>query len=244
MKKLRIFLLVALLVTGCRADNGIEDTLTSDQALTVIAQTVNAELSKVKPSATSVTQTPITKPSTTNTSIPTASATISATLTGTPQGGDNPGSIPCDDSVFLSDVTIPDDTELSPGETFTKTWRIQNTGTCNWDSSYMVIFVDGSMMEATLPISLTVETIPSGGVVDISVGMVAPETPGSYVSYWRLQNASQVLFGVTFYVKISVINNGEDQGSSSTGDTNPIETLFMSLLTSTRLSPTRDTLEP
>lgn len=244
MEKLHIILLVALLVTGCRADNGIEDTLTSDQALTVIAQTVNAELSTVNAPATSVTQTQVAEPSTTNTSIPSATATTTATMTGTPQGGDNPGSIPCDDSVFLSDITIPDETELSPGEAFTKTWRIQNTGTCNWDSSYTVFFADGSLMEASSPISLTAETVPSGGVVDISIGMVAPETPGSYISYWRLQNPSQVPFGVTFYVKISVISKSEDQGSSSNSETNPLETLFMAILTSTRLSPIRDTLKP
>jgi len=244
MEKLNLLLLVALLVTGCHSDSGIEDTLTSDQALTVIAQTVDAELSMANPPAESVTQTPVATPSTTSTSIPIASATISSTITATPQSGDIPGPISCDNSVFLSDITVPDGTELTPGEVFTKTWRIQNSGTCNWDSSYTVIFVDGSIMEATSPISLTVESVPSGGVVDISVGMIAPETPGSYISYWRLQNASQVPFGVTFYVKISVISNDDEQGSSSGSVSNPTETILMPILTRTRRSPPLDTPTP
>src|SRR5574341_1656102 len=34
----------------------------------------------------------------------------------------------CDKSVFVSDVTIPDGTVMSPGQKFTKTWLMQNAG--------------------------------------------------------------------------------------------------------------------
>jgi hypothetical protein len=38
----------------------------------------------------------------------------------------------CDKADFVTDVTIPDDTVLDPGESFTKTWRLKNSGTCSW----------------------------------------------------------------------------------------------------------------
>ena len=41
----------------------------------------------------------------------------------------------CDWVTFLKDVTVPDGTEFTQGETFTKTWRLKNRGTCTWTSS-------------------------------------------------------------------------------------------------------------
>src|ERR1043166_8696661 len=35
-----------------------------------------------------------------------------------------------DSAIFVEDVTYPDNTRLSSGEKFTKTWKFQNTGTC------------------------------------------------------------------------------------------------------------------
>src|SRR5512140_3570859 len=54
----------------------------------------------------------------------TAQADSAPALTPTPAGA-------CTDKAsFVEDVTIPDYTHLDPRETFTKTWRIKNVGTC------------------------------------------------------------------------------------------------------------------
>lgn len=45
----------------------------------------------------------------------------------------------CDLAQFVKDVTIPDGTLLSPVQTFYKTWRLKNVGTCTW-SGYSVVF--------------------------------------------------------------------------------------------------------
>jgi len=45
-------------------------------------------------------------------------------------------------ALFVSDVTITDGTVLAPGEAFTKTWRFQNTGTCDWDEKYTIVAVN------------------------------------------------------------------------------------------------------
>ena len=48
----------------------------------------------------------------------------------------------CDQAAFIRDVTVPDGSPFAPGETFTKTWRLQNTGTCTWTTSnYTLVYV-------------------------------------------------------------------------------------------------------
>jgi len=49
-----------------------------------------------------------------------------------------------DNMSFVADLTIPDNSVLNPRQDFDKIWRLQNTGTCTWDSSYRIIFVQGS----------------------------------------------------------------------------------------------------
>lgn len=107
------------------------------------------------------------------------------------------------------DVTIPDDTELRPGEAFTKIWRLQNVGTCPWTSDYTLVWFSGERLEAPLEVSLN-ETVTYGQSVDLSVEMKAPDTEGTYQSNWKLQDPSGTLFGIgpnfdsAFWVRIVV----------------------------------------
>src|ERR1043165_7998784 len=41
----------------------------------------------------------------------------------------------CDSAAFVSDVTYPDASNVPLGGAFTKIWRLQNTGTCTWNTS-------------------------------------------------------------------------------------------------------------
>lgn len=45
----------------------------------------------------------------------------------------------CDWAQFITDVTVPDGTKYEPGETFEKTWRLKNIGTCTWTISYSLV---------------------------------------------------------------------------------------------------------
>src|SRR5512134_2558781 len=49
----------------------------------------------------------------------------------------------CDAAAFVSDVSYPDGSTVALGSTFTKIWRIRNTGTCTWNTSYALVFVSG-----------------------------------------------------------------------------------------------------
>lgn len=110
-----------------------------------------------------------------------------------------------DSAVFVEDVNYPDHTRLEPGEEFTKTWKLQNTGTCNW-SGYSVGFVSGDRMEA--PESVPVPETEAKSTVDVSIDLVAPSEDGSYTGNFELRNAEgkSIPLGTepTFWVRITV----------------------------------------
>ncbi len=109
------------------------------------------------------------------------------------------------------DITIPDNTPLQPGETFTKVWRLVNTGTCTWTSNYALVWFSGPQLGAPVAVALPGD-VPPGSTVDLAVDMVAPLAPGTYQSYWKLRSPAGVLFGIgpgagaPFWVKIVVVS--------------------------------------
>lgn len=134
---------------------------------------------------------------------PVASPTAPIAATAAPQTCDvaSPGN--------PIDVTIPDDTLLQPGQSFTKTWRLQNSGSCTWTRQYAVTYFSGEQMGAPAAVNLAGDVNP-GQSVDISVDMVAPSAAGQYQGNWKLRNAANVLFGIgpngsaPFWVRIIV----------------------------------------
>jgi methionine-rich copper-binding protein CopC len=103
---------------------------------------------------------------------------------------------------YVTDVTIPDNTELQPGVSFVKTWRIRNSGTCDWEPGFHLVFVGGSQMGAGP--SAAVPATASGSTADVSVPMTAPAAPGTYKSNWRVQSSEGQTFGSSVYALIVV----------------------------------------
>ncbi len=169
----------------------------TQSASTAAAQTVQAQLTGIAQTAV-----PSQAPLSTSTPLP--------SLTPIPPTPIPPSATPtCDLGKFVTDVTIPDGTIMTPGQSFTKTWRLQNIGACNW-SGYSLVFDSGDSMgasSATYPVGTTV----TNAFIDISINLTAPTSSGSYRGYWRLRNASGVLIpivsgyqGRSFYVDIKV----------------------------------------
>lgn len=128
----------------------------------------------------------------------------------TPDGSASETSRACDQVKFIKDVTIPDEMDLAPGEHFTKTWRIQNAGSCPWTIGYLLYFESGDIMGGPSSQELTSETIQPGDSMDISVELVAPLETGSYQGNWKVRNVKGDSFGVgefskAFWVKINVV---------------------------------------
>jgi hypothetical protein len=108
------------------------------------------------------------------------------------------------------DVSIPDDTRMLPGETFSKTWRLVNRGTCVWTREYSLAWFSGTTFETPRLLPLSGQVIP-GQVVEMSIDMTAPNEPGVYTGYWMLRNPNGDLFGIgpggnaPFWVRIQVV---------------------------------------
>jgi hypothetical protein len=103
---------------------------------------------------------------------------------------------------FVADVTIPDDTELAPGSGFAKTWRVRNTGTCDWGAGFELIFVSGAQMGG--PAAVTVSATSAGDTVDVTVDLTAPAVPGQHKATWRLRSDEGAVFGPNLTVVIVV----------------------------------------
>lgn len=118
--------------------------------------------------------------------------------------------IPCNRADFVNDVNYPDNTAVLAGTTFTKTWRLINTGSCDWTSGYTVVYVQGDRMSAPDSAPVTSGTVISGAQVDVSVPLVAPAVPGTYKGDFMLRAADGTIFGIgpagnsVFWVKIVV----------------------------------------
>jgi hypothetical protein len=114
-------------------------------------------------------------------------------------------------------VTIADNTPVTPGQTFTKTWKVSNSGTCAWDAGFKFAFVSGEQMGGTtytLPSS-----VAAGAVTDISVSMTAPTKTGTLRGDWRMQTASGQFFGDQVYVQVVVGGGGTGPTSTSAAAT-------------------------
>src|ERR1051325_2183064 len=122
-------------------------------------------------------------------SLPTETLDPSITTTpGTPAATDAAGTTTagCKDSaVMIEDVTVPDNTVMTAGQKFTKTWSFMNNGKCNW-SGYTIEFFAGDRMST--PDSIRVPATDAGKTVDVSVDLTAPSTDGSYTGFYVLKN--------------------------------------------------------
>lgn len=125
-------------------------------------------------------------PATTNTPVPDVSGPGGCTL----------------NARYVADVTVPDDTQLAPGEAFTKVWRVRNSGTCTWEAGTQLIFVSGEQMGG--PATVDVPSVAPGSDTDVSVDLVAPTEPGAYRGNWQLQTQDGTRFGSVIYTRIVV----------------------------------------
>jgi hypothetical protein len=110
----------------------------------------------------------------------------------------------CDQYKFIDDITIPDGATVQPGATFVKTWRIQNTGSCIWTTSYQLVFGyggEGTDWSKVAPVNFP-NDVAQGGLMDISITLTAPTTSGSYGAYFRPRNDKGTTFGEFIWVYI------------------------------------------
>ena len=215
-KAARIFSILTVIIFILSACNlpssATTPTAESNAVFTAAALTVQAQLTRSVPFSTPTL--PLSVATNTALSVPTLpAATLAPAASATPV---------CDQAAFVKDITIPDGSQIAPGGSFTKTWRLRNAGVCNW-SGYTMVFESGDLMGATSP--QTIGNVPAGQEIDLSVNFTAPATAGTYRSYWRIRNSSGVLIpvlggtqGKSFFVeiKVAVVSSGFDLHTRAT----------------------------
>merc|ERR1719198_2187118 len=128
-----------------------------------------------------------------------------------PNGGERGG--PCGmmgklAARFVRDVTIFDGTQMAPGTTFTKIWRLKNVGEVPWPPGTRMLFVGGDQMttEMSVPLSRATAVLP-GEEVDVAVEMTAPKEHGRYLGYWRLTGPyMRKKFGQCVWCHVQVVD--------------------------------------
>jgi hypothetical protein len=198
-KLIHILIAGIFLLTACGgSDADLTPTLDPNALQTQAVQTFSAAL----------TQTALAAPSDTPVPTLTASPTFApfATSAGTLPVISGPtiaATKSCYSMAFVSDVTIPDNTPMTPGQTFTKTWKVVNNGSCAWDAGFKFAFTGGDAMSGatyTLPSAVAVNA-----TVDISIAMTAPTNKtGAIRSNWRMSTAAGQFFGDEVYVVVTV----------------------------------------
>jgi hypothetical protein len=108
------------------------------------------------------------------------------------------------------DITVPDDTKMAPGQVFSKTWRLENAGSCQWTTRYTVVYFSGALLGASR-VNPFPGAVQPGRTVDITVDMVAPLNSGTYQGNWELSDPQGTLFGLgpdgnaPFWVRVIVV---------------------------------------
>jgi hypothetical protein len=208
-----LFLLtvIILILSACNLpSNAVTPTSESNAVFTAAALTVQAQWTQSVPFSTPTL--PLSVATNTALSVPTLPA-----ATRPPAAS---ATAVCDQAAFVKDITIPDGSQINPGASFTKTWRLRNAGACQW-SGYTLVFDSGELMGATSP--QTIGSVAPGQEVDLSVNFTAPLSAGSYRSHWRIRNSSGVLIpvlggtqGKSFFVDIKVASSGFDLHTRAT----------------------------
>ena len=120
-----------------------------------------------------------------------------------PAAGSGSGSASgCYNLAYIRDTSIPDGTKINSRETFKKSWRVQNTGTCPWMYPFRLVLLSCEDFDAGQTTVLRKQIEP-GGSTEITLELTAPKKSGKYTSYWQMSDGTN-LFGDTLGVSIIV----------------------------------------
>ena len=168
----------------------------------------------------------------TQTAVPTSSDAPVAATTGAPAAlptdtlvAETPASLSTDTSTpgtpaptnppdctnlaaFVTDVTIPDNSNVVGGSVFTKTWRVSNTGTCVWGPDYTLTHYSDEQMSA--PESVPLNVTRPGETLDISIDLRAANSVGTHRGNFVIKNPAGLIMQIDndsrLWVIITVTN--------------------------------------
>ena len=133
--------------------------------------------------------------------------------------------VPLNAFTYVRDVTIPDDSEIDAGQSFTKTWRIRNSGNTVWGDGYTLRYMQGEPMTDELMVNLPV--CEPGDEIDVSLHLTTPNKAGKLFGDWRLYDATGNPFGEILWFRIvvpesSVVGDSSGNGNTGTGSSGSV----------------------
>jgi uncharacterized protein YkwD len=180
--------LMAIMLSACGGGQAPVETATPAPTQTPVP-TVSATAT-VTTTATEILATSTTLP--TNTSLP-----------ATPMPTNPPDCT--NHATFVADVTIPDNSEIGAGTTFTKTWRVGNLGTCTWGPDYTLTHYSDERMGA--PSSVPLGVTGPGEFLEISVDLRAPNSIGTHRGNFVIKNPAGLIMSLDEDSRLWVIIN-------------------------------------
>jgi hypothetical protein len=211
-------LLAAFILSACGgSDADATPTLSVEQVQTQAVMTYQAQLTQTAFAL------PTSTPLPTDTPIPVVTFALqtgspAAVASNTSVAG---GAQSCYGLSYVKDVTIPDNTTVTPGQAFTKTWLVANTGSCAWETGFKFNVVGGDAMGG-VAVTLN-QNVEPGRQYEFSVPMVAPtDKSGELKGTWRLSDANGNFFGDGVYVLVQI---GGAAPAAPTGTATAIPTM-------------------
>lgn len=205
--RVSFFLAAVLLLSACGPSAAPAPTTDVNAIYTQAAATISFQMSQtalaqpsatMQPTATLLPPTATQAPTATFQPLPLVAPTSQPLVYPTVSG---PTAVPvdtatangCYNATLISDVTVPAGTGFKVGDTFTKTWRVKNTGTCEWNGNFKIAYISGDMFGAdTAKIR---QNVGVGATADISLDMTAPNLAGAVNSNWQLVSDDGKYFG-------------------------------------------------
>ena len=159
----------------------------------------------------------------TPTPTPLYSPTPSPTITPTPSPTGTPAPIPAatpttapgschyDSVEDVEDEFVKNNdhkySQVGPGDTLHKVWKLCNKGNCAWDTSYEFVFQSDTLFtqngQRAFPLPYVV---PPDGCVYVSVPVVVPHVQGHHQGQGQLRHPDGRTFGRMVYVNVTVGN--------------------------------------
>jgi uncharacterized protein YkwD len=133
------------------------------------------------------------------------------------------------------EVAVADVITVNAGESFTKVWRLRNTGAREWSDGagqYTWLFVGGDQMDGPSQVWIG-EPVPPGGDYSVQVTLTAPAEPGTYEGDWQLHDAAGQPVGPAFGVRVEVLaaqagtESGMAEGATATAATGVDRSAFV-----------------
>jgi hypothetical protein len=114
---------------------------------------------------------------------------------------------------YVADLNLDDQNMtappvMQPGQSFAKSWRVRNSGTCEWNANFALVYTNGNRPEAAMgaqPV-LMGRTVAPGETIDLTASLTAPTTYGVFQAFWQMRDDTGKLFGEVVWVGIQVPN--------------------------------------